>query len=529
MKKDDKAVEVVKEYDRLFGSRENWDSHWEECARYILPRKEDDIYKSGSPGEKRGNVLIYDSTAPHANELLASALHGMLTNATLKWAELTTGDAALDNMKPVREWLQNAENVIHRSLENSNFHTEVHEYYIDLGCFGTGTVFIEEDKEQDLNFKAAPVWDSFIEEDHKGDINCVYRRLSLTGRQILDKFDEKELDPELVEKLEKKETEKYEVIHRIKPYNGDDKLKKDKKFTIDSVYVIKKWCKVLEDDGYREKPFIAGRWTKTSDEVYGRSPGMKSLPDIKMINRMKATTIRSAEKTIDPPLLVPDDSVFGPVNVNPGGLTYYRSGSTDRIEPLQTGSRIDFGYQAIADIQVAIRQAFFIDQLQLNEGPQMTATEVRQRTQEKLRLLGPILARQQHEFLRPLIDRVFGILYRKGRFGEVPPELEGRLISVRYSSQIAKAQRTSESDNLNLALGSIAPLIEMDPGIMDNIDGDIALKDALRTFGVNEKILRSDDERDNMREQRAQLQQQQLAMQMQEQQANIDRADEGAV
>jgi hypothetical protein len=61
----------------------------------------------------------------------------------------------------------------------------------------------------------------------------------------------------------------------------------------------------------------------------------------------------------------------------------------------------------------AIRDAFYVNQLMMQSGPQMTATEVVQRNEEKMRLLGPVLGRLQSELLRPLIDRTFAILLRK--------------------------------------------------------------------------------------------------------------------
>ena len=65
--------------------------------------------------------------------------------------------------------------------------------------------------------------------------------------------------------------------------------------------------------------------------------------------------------------------------------------------------------------RTAIRNVFYVDQLMLQQGPQMTATEVIQRNEEKMRLLGPVLGRLQSELLKPLIDRVFNILLRNNQ------------------------------------------------------------------------------------------------------------------
>ena len=77
-----------------------------------------------------------------------------------------------------------------------------------------------------------------------------------------------------------------------------------------------------------------------------------------------------------------------PVRTIPGGLNFYRSGTRDRIEPLNIGANNPLGLNMEEQRRQAIRAAFYVDQLILGTGPQMTATEVVQRTEEKMRLLG---------------------------------------------------------------------------------------------------------------------------------------------
>ena len=56
----------------------------------------------------------------------------------------------------------------------------------------------------------------------------------------------------------------------------------------------------------------------------------------------------------------------------------------------------------------------------------MTATETEARIEEAFRFMGPVLGRQQSELLRPLIDRVFEIMDRKGMIDEAPEVLQNQ-------------------------------------------------------------------------------------------------------
>jgi hypothetical protein len=237
---------------------------------------------------------------------------------------------------------------------------------------------------------------------------------------------------------------------------------------------------------------------------------MKALADLKMLNLVMRTTIRGAQKVIDPPLLMPDDGILMPFKTTPGAINFYRAGlGTDKmIAPLQTGSKVDFGIEFIERIRSKIREAFFIDQLQLNTGPQMTATEVAQRTEEKLRLLGPILGRQQFELLRPMVGRLFNIMMRRKMLGQIPPALADTELQVHYSSQIAKAQKTAEADSFLRVMNILGPLSQLQPEIIDNLNGDQALRFLAKAYGLPEQMLRPMEDVVETREQRQQAQQQ---------------------
>jgi len=504
-----KAKKIIQKFEKLKSDRVNWDSYWEELAKYVLPRK-DEVYGMVTAGEKKGHNL-YDSTSIHANELLASALHSMLTNPSSVWFGLSTGEKEVDQIKEVRQFLQNSVLKMIKVFNQSNFQTEIHETYLDLGSAGTTSLRIEEDEETVVRFFASSIYEVFIEENSKGVVDTVYREYEYTLRQIVQEFGEDILPLELQQQYQKDATVKCKVIHAIEPKELNSDI-------FASYHVLKDKPVLLKEGKFNEKPYAIPRWTKITGEKYGRSPAMKSLPDIKMLNSMMKTMIRAAQKAADPPLMIPDNGFLLPVRTQPGGSNIYRAGSKDRIEPLITGGRIDINTEMVEQSRQRIRSAFFIDQLQLQQGPQMTATEVMQRTEENLRMMGPILGRLNNELLKPIIDRVFGIMFRKGLFGEIPKELKGKELEVRYVSQISKAQRSGEADTFTRVIQSVAPIIEMQPQMMENINGDEVLRYHAEVFGLPEEMLRGRQEVEQARQQAADQQ----ASQMQSQQDNVD-------
>lgn len=504
--------QVKSRYEQLLGERVTWESHWQELADYVLPRK-NEIQRTNTPGEKR-NLKLFDSTAQQSNELLAGALHGMLTSPSMIFFGLSSGDPAIDERDDVRKFFAESTRRIHQVLNNSNFQTEMHEVYLDLACFGTATMIIEEDDRDLIRFSARQIKEIFVAENNKGVIDEVYRMFKWDAKQIAQEFGEANLHRDVEEALKKGDGKKFCIIHAVYPMELNVETKV---FKYHSQYMLLEQCHMLSEGKMRQFPYIVSRWSKGSGEIYGRSPAMTALPDVKMINEVMKTVIRGAQKTVDPPLMLPDDGMVLPIITKPGGLNYYRAGTGDRIEPFGNDARVDFGFQMLDDMRLRIRQAFYIDQLQLNQGPQMTATEVMQRTEEKMRLLGPMLGRQQSELLRPMIDRIFDVMLKKNviEADEIPPVLSGRKLDVQYSSLIAKAQKSADVQGVLRTLEAVAGIAQFDPSALDNFDANKIVRHIAKLTDIPQELLRDNREIQQMRESRAQQQQQMMQQQQQ--------------
>lgn len=262
------------------------------------------------------------------------------------------------------------------------------------------------------------------------------------------------------------------------------------------------------------------RYLKASNEQgYGRSPAMTALPDIKMLNKMSEVTIRSAQKQVDPPLMIPDDGFVLPIRTVPGGLNFFRSGTRDRLEPLNIGANNPLGLQMEEQRRQAIRAAFYVDQLQLGVGgPQMTATEVQARSNEKMQLLGPVLGRLQAELLQPLISRVFMILMRTEKLAQPPAMLQGGDVDIEYVSPLAKAQKQGDMQSTMQLFEMMQPLAQVDPKIIDFLDIDGIAKHLIRVLGIPAEVTKGEEEIAGIRYQRQQDQakQQEQMKQMQD-------------
>lgn len=514
---DQRAASLVRRYSTLQTQRSSWESHWQEIADYIVPRKAD-ITKKRTSGDKRSE-LIFDGTAIHAAELMAASLHGMLTNAATPWFSLRYEENDINGDDEAKEWLEGATDVMYQHLARSNFQEQIHELYSDLVTFGTGVIFVEDDKKNGLRFSTRHIAECYVSEDEDGRVDTVFRKYKTTARAAVRQFGEQQVT-QRIEKINS--TDPYaeiELLHVVMPREDYDSRKKNKKnMPWASIYIDAEEKQILGESGYQEFAYMVPRFLKGSFELgYGRSPSMTALSDTKMINKMSETVIRAAQLQIHPPLMVPDDGFMAPVRTTPGGINFYRSGTRDRIEPLQIGSNNPIGEMQLEQRRTAIRAAFYVDQLILGQGPQMTATEVIQRTEEKMRLLGPVLGRLQAELLQPLISRCFAILSRQKKFAPAPESLQNGNIDIEYVSPLAKAQRGGDITAVMQMFEFLGPLMNLDPSIVDYLDMDGLAKHVIKVTGTPAVVVRGEGEVAELREQRAAQQaQQQEMMQMQQ-------------
>ena len=513
---------IRKRLDKLEADRGTWESHWQEILDYVMPRKAEITFLR-SRGEKRTEVL-FDSTAITANNLLAASLQGTLTSPSLPWFSLKLRDDDANKVRDIQIWLEDTARRMYAVFNESNFNTEVHEMYLDLCSVGTSAIFVEEANEGflqgGLHFNTLHIAEYFIQENSTGRVDTLYRKYKMTARQAVQEFGEDNVGTKIKEALKAKPDTQFNFIHAVEPTADYERAtgKAKTKLPFHSCHVCFEDKMVVRTGGYNEFPYLVPRWSKATGEIFGRSPSYNALPDIKTLNKAVEIGLKAWAKAIDPPLLVTDDGVIGRVRMTPAGITVVRSDTA--IKPLQIGSNWQITDLKENQLRTAIRQAYYSDQLQLQEGPQMTATEVQVRYELVQRLLGPTLGRFQTEFLNPLIERVFGIMMRADALMPRPEAMSGMNMDIEYVGPLARSQRMEEAIAVERLYQLAMQVVQVDPTVMDVINHEQAIRMRATLLGVPKTVLRGEDEVAEIREQRAAAQQQAQEQAMAQQQAD---------
>jgi hypothetical protein len=510
-----KAAEICRIHESMEGYRRTWEPHWRQIADRLFINQADFQGQNSTPGMVRTN-LMFDATAPLALTRYAAAIDSMATPRNEIWHSFRAGDPDLDYDDEVGRYLEECLRRIFRARYSpqANFTSQTNSCYMAHGAFGTTALFVDDVPGITLRYRAIPLSELFISEDHVGRIDTVHRAYKPTVRQICQQWPDTVPD-EIKDKLDSDPDSRAGVIHRVCP--NEDLVPgrldwRGKPFY--SCYVLRDKQHVLSEGGYFTMPYAVMRAEQTAREIYGRSPAMTVLPDIKMLNEMSKTVIQQAQRKGAPPLLLSDDGVLSSVSLQSNALNW---GGIDeqgrpRVMPLDTGADLKTGLEMEEQRRKVINDAFLVTLFQiLVDTPEMTATEAMLRAQEKGALLAPTAGRIQTEFLGPLIQRELEILSRAGVFPPMPEKLKaaGGFVKLEYTSPLARAQKAGQAAGILRMLEAMSPLAQVNPQAMRRINADQCLEVIAEANNVPLRCLYSDEELQAMDQ--AQAQQQQLA------------------
>lgn len=470
---------VLKRYEQAKARRGVWEDHWQDCYDYALPQH--GFARYDVAGSQRLSKL-YDGTALDAVDQLAASLMGNLTPPWTPWFGFKAGPALSDEeaqaLAPV---LESATKTVAAHLDASNFQVEMHQCFLDLVVGGTAALYFEETEAGSASafkFSAVPLYDIMLEEGAHGFLDGSHRTQQLTLEQIQARYGGVTLPSDVVRAGSRDAQAKFTVLESILPDGGTYHY---------TALLMEGSAPILLREGYfNESPAIAFRWMKSPGEVYGRSPVMKALPDIKTANKVVELILKNASIAVTGIWQADDDGVLNPANIElvPGAIIPKAVGSQG-LKALDMPGRFDVSQLVIGDLRSRIRHALLTDKLGQVNDPRMTATEVLERSSEMAMLLGATYGRLQSELLTPLIMRAWNILRRRGEIPDLT--LDGRYVTLDYRSPLAKAQAQRAIQN---TLGWLQGALAMGPEAAQVVDVPRAVQYLGDALGVPSDLIR---------------------------------------
>jgi len=495
--------EIHADHTRMKNDRLLFEDQWNEVAERVWPGHPGFNKGKPQPGAKR-TERMFDSTPPLALRHFSAAMDSMVTPRTQEWHYLKPQNEALVESQAVVRYLEQVTKVLFtmRYRWRANFQSQMGEIWRSCGAFGNGGLMVEDVPGEGSRYRHIPIRRLLFSEGADGLVDKAHVDWTLTARQAARRFGEANLPQSIRNVLQRDPEAQFDFIHVVRPREEWDPRKRDAaNMPFASYWLSSSNERIIQRSGFRTFPFAIGRFYGGADETYGRSPAMDGLPDIKQVNEMEKTTIRGAQKAVDPPLLLQEDGALEAFDLRSGALNYGGLDDQGRelAKPFLTGQQIPLGVELTNQKREVINLAFYVTLFQiLVDSPQMTATEVLQRAQEKGVLLGPPLGRMQSEMLGPMIDRELDIAAQSGLLPEMPEELveAGGQVDVEYDSPLNRAMRAGEGASVLRWVEASAPFVQADPRAARVINAPRAVRKLAEVFSVPSDYVNSEDEVD---------------------------------
>lgn len=512
---------VQSRWDALKEERSSWMSHWKDISEVLLPRAGRFLPTENNRGGRAAFRKILDSTGTRALRTLSGGMMSGMTSPARPWFRLTTFNPELDESYEVKVWMSQVTSLMQMVFYKSNTYRALQMAYEELGAFGTSATLIYDDFDRVIHCHPLTIGEFAIATDSRGRVNTVYREFRMTVAMLVQEFGLENVSRTVKDLYERGQMDEWvEVINAIEPRTERDPRKTDaKNMPYLSVYFEKSGDKgkVLRETGFTEFPAMCARWSVTGGDIYGTSPGMEALGDLCQLQQMQFRKSQAIDYKVHPPVLIPSEMKNMGTQFLPGGVIPYSN--AQQAQQIRSAYMVDLDLNSllvdIQDVRQRINEAFYRDifMLMVNSTDKtMTATEVTERHEEKMLLMGPVLERLNAEMLDPLINIVFNKLVQADLLPPLPEDLQGQQLNVEFISILAQAQKAISTNSVDRMFSVLGNLAGMRPDIVDNVDLDFWPQWYADALGVDPRFIVSGKKVAVIREQRARADQQAAAM-----------------
>lgn len=513
---------LLSRWGQLRNERESWMAHWKEISDYLLPRSGRFFVEDRNRGDKRHNN-IYDSTGTRALRVLAAGMMAGMTSPARPWFRLTTSDPQLDESAAVKAWLADVTRLMQMVFAKSNTYRALHSMYEELGAFGTASTIVLADYTSVIHHYPLTTGEFAMAADHRGQVNTLYREFQMTVAQVVREFGRNNCSITVQNLFDRGALEQWvTVMQAIEPRVDRDLTKRDdRNMAWKSIYFEPggNEDQILRESGFKEFPALCPRWAVSGGDIYGNSPAMETLGDIKQLQHEQLRKAQGIDYKTKPPLQAPTSLKSRDVDTLPGGISFVDAAAPNGGIRSAFEVNIDLSHllNDIQDVRERIKGGFYADLfLMLANGtnPQMTATEVAERHEEKLLMLGPVLERMHNEILDPLIEMTFSRMVEANIVPPPPDELQGMELNVEFVSMLAQAQRAIATNSVDRFVGNLGAVAGIKPEVLDKFDADRWADAYADMLGIDPELIVPGEQVALIRKQRAEAAQaqQQAAM-----------------
>lgn len=516
------ASSYIDQFESLKQARSDFDRKWQLVSDYILPRR-DFTVQTRLPNQLRPH-RVTSSVATNANTRLAALLLAYLVDPTRPFLlpnvkkGLVVAGRDTELQSEGLDYLGGLEWQLfdHMMLPKAQLMLRLGSMLKEFCAFGCGVIWTGRRRGFGPYFNARPVQACWWSENEEGEIDTLYFRMMLPLHRVFARWpsakgpggwgdsagkdlSEQELTPILLA-VRPRPGGRYGAVADAKPFSY--------------CAVAEEKALILEESGYDSFPYAVFRYDPMPGVAYAEGPGCQVLPDVMVLNHLRQAIENAASQKATPPLAMPArmfgrvlDRRPGATNIyNPAGLGIQRADQA--IIKLDFTGDVSGAREFCTDLTNDIELGYMTDWLRLRESGDMTAEEVGERRDMRLRGMSSIVANCEAP-MGVIGDRSLDVMKAEGFIAPPPAQLGGVNVDWEYAGPLAVAQLRGNVQAVLQLLNARGVVAGQDPAAAQAVDLEEGLRVIAEGLATPTRLMVSRQKVDQLRQQMAQRQQQQ--------------------
>ncbi len=495
--------------------RDQIEQDMREVSDLCQPMRSRWLQSDNNKAKVRANSKLRDNHGVMAARILASGLSSGLASLANPWFKLETANKDMMESGQVKEWLAEVERRLYAFFASTNFYTGAKSGFAENGIFGTEAGVMVEHPVAGMVTHSLTMGEYWIAADETGDVTTLIRRVPMTVEQAINSFGSS-VSAHVRACYDRADySTEVNVFHAMLP-NGQRKIGRadSRNMAYASVWWdandTQEQGKLLRQSGFNEKPFWCARWDAVGGDVWGYSPALEALPELRELMLAKKRKGEVTDYIVKPPMKASKTASGTKINTQPGAWNSFSSADLPNVGPLfqlppQALQAVREDYE---EVRRAIDRTFYVDlfmAITRMEGVQpRNVEEIARRYEEQLNQLGTMVTRANTEKLSPAVERAYAILERANALPPPPDEMNGAPVQIEFVSLLTQMQRVVGASSIERTVNFALGLGQAVPDVVDKLDLDQAVDEYARIVGAPPSIVRSDEDVEAMREQKAQ-------------------------
>lgn len=480
-----------RQFDELRQARLQREAEWQMIADVFLPRK--DFTLPQKPTELRRRRLT--SSVP------AMALRrgsGLLTAYMISNSQpfikpnvargLVAAGRSSDLSGDSKDYLSRVEwGVFDRMmLPQSGFLTSASRLSMELYAFGSGVQWIGRKRGFGPRYQTRPLRACWISENEDGEVDTLFFQFTLPLWRAVERWPDHGIDDWTRDMAdEAKARAAVTVVHAVYPRLGGVMGAEARAKPFAEVYFCRDKKAILAERGYDSFPYAVPRLDVEEGSAYGTGLAWWVLPEALVLNALQQGVENAVELKNNPPLLMPKRMFGKPLDRRAGAVNAYDAAgigfqtANQAIQKLEIAGDVSVAADYMRRLENNVEMAFFTDWMRLRDSGTMTAEEVRERRDLRIRAMSSFVPGVDRDWMGPTADRTLMVMGEENQLERPPAELSEVDVDWDYNGPLAIAQLRGQVDGISTMLDMTLKAKEIDP----SATYVLAVEEGLRAVG----------------------------------------------